>query len=77
MTNYISRFIPRNADTIKPLRDLTPKNVECAWVEEQEKAFVKLKELISDPKSMAYFEEKFETKLVVDASLIRLAAILI
>ena len=76
MTNYISRFIPHYADTTKPLRDLTRKNVEFAWCEEQEKAFVKLKELISDPKSMAYFNEKSETKLVVDASPIGLAAIL-
>ena len=77
MTNYISHFIPCYADTTKPLRDLTRKNVEFAWGEEQEKLFVELKELISDPKPMAYFDERSETKLVVDASPIGLAAILV
>ena len=76
MTNYISRFIPQYADVTKPLRDLTRKTSEWKWTEEQEQAFLKLKEQVTKPQTMAYFDEKSKTEVIVDASPVGLGAIL-
>ena len=76
MTNYIARFIPQYADITKPLRDLTRKAAEWNWTQEQEKAFLKLKEQVTKPQTMAYFDDKSQTEVIVDASPIGLGAIL-
>ena len=76
MTNYLSRFIPDYADTTKPLRDLTKKSREWNWDSSEENAFQKLKSQISNPKTLAYFNEKASTLLIVDASPVGLGAIL-
>ena len=77
MTNYISRFISQYADVTKPLRDLTRKATAWKWTEEQENAFSKLKDQVTNPQTMAYFDDKSKTEVVVDASPVGLGAILV
>lgn len=76
MTNYCSRFIKQDADLTAPLRKLTLKDEEFVWTKECEDAFKKLKENLSNTRSLAFFNTKLRTELVVDASPIGLGAIL-
>ena len=76
MTNYIARFIPQYADVTKPLRDLTRKSTEWKWDKAQEQAFIKLKDQVQKTQTMAYFDEKSKTEVIVDASPVGLGAIL-
>ena len=77
MTNYISRFILQYADVTKPLRDLTRKGIEWKWTKDQEDAFNKLKDQVTNPQTMAYFDDKSKTEIIVDASPVGLGAILV
>ncbi|KAL9954928.1 hypothetical protein ACROYT_G042516 [Oculina patagonica] len=44
MVNYLSRFLPNLSDVMKPLRDLTHKDVEWCWSDTQERAWCEVKE---------------------------------
>jgi len=46
MVNYLSRFLPNLSDVMKPLRDLTHKNVEWCWSDVQERAWSEVKSLM-------------------------------
>ena len=43
--NYLSKFLPRLADHMEPIRRLTRQDTECNWAEEQENAFREVKRL--------------------------------
>lgn len=76
MTNYCSRFIKNHSDLSEPLRKLILKEEAFVWNQECEKAFVELKQNLSNTRSLAFFNPKLQTELIVDASPIGLGAIL-
>ena len=76
MTQYVSRFIPDYATITEPLRNLTKKDVKWKWSEKENQAFENLKQALSDPPVMAYFDQKQETTVIVDASPVGVGAIL-
>lgn len=45
---YLSRFMPKLADIMEPIRRLTCKGTEWQWSEEQEAAFQKVKNLATE-----------------------------
>ena len=77
MINYCARFVKGQADLAAPLRKLAAApDSEFAWSQECERAFQLLKQQLSEPKTLAYYNPNYETELVVDASPVGLGAIL-
>ena len=71
-----SRFIEYFSTVTAPLRELAKSSVkELDWKEEHEESFQHLKEIITT-KAMGYFNIKWDTILIVDASPVGLGAIL-
>lgn len=54
MLNYCARLIPNYATLSEPIRRLMRKNTEWSWKNEQQTAFNKLKELLTEDTTMAY-----------------------
>ena len=54
MVNYLSRFLPNLSDVMKPLRDLTHKEVMWCWDDPQETAWNDVKSLIMSTLVLAY-----------------------
>ena len=54
MVNYLSPFLPNLSDVMKPLRDLTHKDVEWCWSDAQERAWGEKKGLIASAPVLAY-----------------------
>ena len=76
MATYCAKFIPQFSDITKPLRDLTKKNAQFSWQEEQQQALQKVKDLLTSDTVIAYFDKGKQTELVTDASPWGLSAIL-
>ena len=77
MATYImSSFIPKLADHIAPLTDLLKENVDFAWNPLHSKAFEKVKSLISNLTTLAYYNRNETFVLHVDASIKGLRAAL-
>ena len=55
MVNYLSRFLPKLADLMAPIRRLTHKGVEFICMEEHRTALQKIKLLITTAPVLAYF----------------------
>ena len=76
MASYVSRIIPNFATVTEPLRRLTRANNPWSWGTEQEKALKELHTLLQSETTMAYYDPKKHTELIVDASPVGLGAIL-
>ena len=76
METYMSSFIPKLADHTAPLRDLLKENVDFAWNPLHSKAFEKVKSLISNLTTLAYYNRNETFVLHVDASINGLRAAL-
>ena len=76
LVNFCSQFIKGYATLTEPLRQLTKKGTPFLWKEQQQKSFNKLKECLTEAGTMAYYQPKAETKVIVDASPVGLGAIL-
>ena len=70
-----ARFIKNTCTITEPLWRLTKKGTEWNWTNEHDKALDKLKQSISE-KHMAFFNKKWKTELIVDASPVGLGAVL-
>jgi transposase InsO family protein len=68
LVNYYSQFLPKLADILNPLYALTEKDAEFKWSDDCEKAFSKIKQMISDDISLANFDVNDKIVLVTDAS---------
>ena len=77
MTNYVSRFIPGYSTITEPLRKLIKKDVNWIWEQEQQEAFKKLQNSLSSDTVMTYFNPKADTEIIVDASPVGIAAIML
>jgi hypothetical protein len=77
MTNYVGPFIPNYSSVTESLRRLTKQGNQWEWAIEHQQSFDKLKnELVAD-RVMSYCDPNKETMLIVDASPVGLAALLI
>ena len=68
MLNFLARFCPKLSDAVKPLRELTHKDVTLQWTDSYNKAFVESKELIAHAPVLHYFNPQLPVTLQVDAS---------
>lgn len=67
-TTYLSRFLPRLADVVGPLRQLTEKDVMFAWQNEQDAAFKTVKQLVATAPVLRYYDVTEEVTIQCDAS---------
>ena len=78
MINYLTRFLPDMSATLEPIRRLTQKDVEFEWSHDQQRAFEKIKQLITSDKVLKYFDPKSENvTLQCDSSRAGLACCLL
>ena len=68
MVTYLSRFLPHLSDVMKPLRDLTHKDVEWCWDDTQEKAWNDVKTLIASAPVLAYYKSNEVLEIQCDSS---------
>ena len=77
MARYSLRFIPDFATVTKPLRVLNKKETEWVWGKVQMSAFQEVKDRLAECSTTAYFEVGKDIEVVVDASPVGLAALLV
>ena len=68
MLNYLNKFIENYSEKTAPLRELLRNDNLWSWKKPQEEAFEKLKEEITNPPVLQYFDPAKKVKLTVDAS---------
>lgn len=68
MLNYESKFIPNLSELTAPLRQLLNKETEWHWTPEINDCFIKLKEVLTNPPVLAYYNPNAKLTLQVDAS---------
>lgn len=76
LTSYFRKFIKDYAIIAEPLTRLTRKEVCWHWGSEQERAFKRIKEVLSKDPIIQIFNPKLRTELHTDASSMGLGAIL-
>jgi len=68
MVNYLSSYFPNFSNTIRPLTELTKKDMAFFWSAVQEAAFEKAKQLIASAPTLQYFDPRKPVTLQVDAN---------
>ena len=68
LANQTCNFSDKIAKIMEPLKSLLKKNNLFLWLPEHEEAFQKARELLSSPKTLAFYDPKKQTRLQVDAS---------
>ena len=76
MVNYLSRFLPNLSNVMKPLRDLTHKDVEWCWSDAQERAWSEVKSLIASAPVLTFYKPGKPLAVQCDSSQAGLGAAL-
>ena len=76
MANYSSKYTQHFATITAPLRELTKHNVRFEWSEAHNEALDTLKQTLTSPPCMSYFDKHKDTYVTVDASPAGISAIL-
>ena len=66
--NYLSKFVPRLAEVMRPINDLARSDTEWIWDSAQDKAFEEIKHLLTQAPVLAYFDPTKELSIQYDAS---------
>ena len=66
--NQLSQFSSDIATVAEPLRHLLKKNHEWLWTADHEKSFAQVKEVLSKPPILAYYDPKLPVILETDAA---------
>ena len=66
--NYLAKFLPRLAEVLEPIQQLTRNDVEWQWRHEHEAAFEKVKALVTAAPLLKYYNPKEELTGQCDAS---------
>lgn len=77
LVTYVGKFIPDLATITAPLRELICKTNPFIWTAEHQQSFEKLKKLISNADTLAFFDNSFRTRVIADASPVALGAVLL
>ena len=76
LVNFVAKFIKNLADKARTLRMLTKKGQPWRWSSDERQAFEDIKRAISSTSSLAFYDCRLETRLIVDASPVGVGAIL-
>ena len=76
MLNQLARFVPHLATINAPMRELLKEGREWMWGLEQEKAFSRIKDVLTSAETMAHYDLSLPTILATDASNVGLGAAL-
>ena len=68
LVNQLGQFSSDIASAAEPLRHLLKKNHEWLWTADHEKSFIKVKEALSKPPILAYYDPKLPVILQTDAA---------
>ena len=68
LAQYLSKFLPHLSDVMKPLRELTKKEVAWMWDPIQQQALENLKKAVSSTPVLRYYNLQEEVTLQCDAS---------
>ena len=66
--NYLSRYLPKLAEVVAPLRQLTEKAIPFYWETQQEKAFKEMKMLVTSAPVLKFYNVSEEVTIQYDAS---------
>ena len=77
LVQYSAKFIPNFSQEAEPLRKLLRKGQVFVWGIAQQKAFERLKQLMSTSRALAYFQNECKTRIVADAGPDGLGAVLL
>ena len=66
--NFLSRLLPKLADVVRLLRDLTIKNAKFTWAEQHDTAFIQVKQLVVNHPVLRYYDCNEEVTIQCDAS---------
>ncbi len=74
IVQYCAKFLPNFAQEAEPIRQLTRKDEPFMWEEAQQQSFEKLKYLLTQAETLAYFKNDCKTRIVADAGPIGIGA---
>ena len=77
MVNYLGKFCPHLSEVSEPLRSVTKEDVPFIWTSVQDKAFLRIKLLMSDAPILKYYDVNSEVTVEADASDYGLGAVLL
>ena len=77
LTNYFRKFIPKYAEMVAPLTNLTRKKCEWNWDTSCQHAFDKVKHALVTPPLLAFPDPQQPYQVVTDASCVGIAAVLL
>jgi hypothetical protein len=77
LSQYVSRFIPDYSTITAPLRALTRTDAEWKWTTDEQTSLNNLKAALTGQNVMSYFDQNKPTEIIVDASPVGLAALLV
>ena len=66
--NYLSKFVPKLSEIMRPINDLTRPDTEWTWDSVHDKAFEELKHQLTQAPVLAYFDPTKELFIQCDAS---------
>ena len=69
MVNYVGHFVPNLSSMTQPLRSLLKNQALWIWDSVCNRAFIKLKNLLTGNEILAYFDPSIHSTLQVDASM--------
>lgn len=76
MVEYYSRFMPRLASEVEPLRRFLRKDTPLVWDNEADRSFNQVKKLLSSAKTLRMFDPTLPTIVATDASAYGIGAML-
>ena len=77
IVNFVAKFVPELSDTLAPLHNLLKKDVQWSWSESQNKAFLKIKDLICKFTSLNVFDPKKPITIQNDSSEYAIGSVLL
>ena len=66
--NYLAKFIPNMSTVTQPIRGLSKSDVTFCWSKSQEKAFDKIKNILSAEPVLTYYDVAKPVTISCDAS---------
>ena len=65
---YLAKFLPKLSEVSQPLRQLTKKGTEFLWDEIHDRAFSRIKAMVTAPPLLKYYEQEKDLVIQCDAS---------